>query len=227
MLTQFDSIFSDLPGSTNVLRHQIRTINDTPINCVPYTIPQALVSVAQAELDVALKLGLISPVINEQNPTAYASPTMLVKKKGGSKYRLVIDHRLLNQKTIEQKYRIPIASHLIDKVSSAKYLTLADLTRGFNQVRICASDIHKTGFLCLGRHFTCNYMSFGLSGGPSTFQLLIDIVLKGMESFSLSFIDDIIIFSNSFDDHLKHLQDFLSRYLTFTESSNIAPNPLH
>jgi hypothetical protein len=206
LLTKYDQIFSDLPGSTDVLRHQIRTINDTPVNKAPYTVPQALIPVAQRELDIALQLGIISPVVNETNPTAYASPTMLVKKKDGNKFRMVIDYRELNSLTIPQRYRIPNASHLINKVAKAKFLSLTDLTRGYNQLRICAEDIHKTGFLCLGKHFVCNYLSFGLCGGPSTFQLLMDTVLMGMEEFALSFIDDIIIFSESFEDHLIHLE---------------------
>ena len=206
ILKKYDAVFSDLPGSTDLLRHQIRTIDDTPINCVPYTVPQALIPIVQKEIEVALQLGLITPVTNEQNPTAYASPTLMVKKKGGSGYRLVIDHRALNRKTIPQRYRIPNASHLIDKVSNARYLSVIDLTRGYNQVRICEPDVHKTGFLCLGRHYVCQYLSFGLCGGPSSFQLLMDTVLSGMEEFALSFIDDICIYSSPFEEHMRHLE---------------------
>ena len=207
LVKQFDDIFSDLPGSTDVLRHQIRTINNEPINCVPYTVPQALIPIAKREIDVALQLGIIEPVVNEINPTAYASPTILVKKKGVNNYRLVIDHRRLNLVTIPQRYSIPNASHLIEKVSNAKFLSLTDLTKGYNQVRVCDEDVHKTGFTCLGKHYVCRYLSFGLSGGPATFQLLMDTVLAGMEAYTASFIDDICVFSNSFEEHITHLEN--------------------
>ena len=207
LLKKFDPIFSDLPGSTDVLRHQIRTINDKPINCAPYPIPQALIPIVQKEIDVALQLGLIEPVFNERNPTAYASPTLVVKKKEPNSYRVVVDYRLLNSISIPQKYLLPNTAHLIDKVSSAKFLSLADLTKGFNNIPICPEDIHKTGFLCLGKHYVCKYLNFGLSGGPSTFQLLIDTVLSGMEKYACAFIDDICIFSDTFDEHLVHLEN--------------------
>ena len=221
LVKEFDNIFSDLPGSTYVLRHQIRTINDEPINCVPYKVPQALIPIVEKEIAVALQLGLIEPVINERNPTAYASPTLLVKKKEQGKYRLCIDHRKLNSVSIPQRYNIPNASHLIDKVSGAKWLSLVDLTKGYNQVPICKEDIHKTGFICLGKHYVCRYLSFGLLGGPSTFQLLVDTVLAGMSDFSVAFIDDICIFSNSFDDHMSHLR----RVFEALKQANLTAQP--
>ena len=203
------------------MQHQIRTINDEPINCVPYTVPQALVPIVKKEIEVALKLGIIEPVVNLKNPTAYASPTILVKKKEVGKYRICIDHRKLNLVTIPQRYRLPNASHLIERVASAKILSLADLTKGYHQVKICETDQHKTGFLCLGRHYICKYLSFGLSGGPATFQLLMDTVLAGMEEFALSFIDDIIIFSDNFEDHMKHLE----RVFQALQDANLTANP--
>ena len=221
LLKKFDPIFSDLPGDTDVLRHQIRTVNDLPIICAPYPISQALVPIAQKEINTALKLGLISPVINEVNPTPYASPVILVKKREKGLYRLCIDHRKLNSVTISQAYRIADASQLVDKVSSAMYLSLVDLTRGYNQLRICEEDIHKTGFLCLGKHYVCNFLSFGLSGAPSSFQLCLDIVLSGLESFAVAFLDDICIFSQSFEDHLKHLESVFKAL----EKARLTANP--
>ena len=91
-------------------------------------------------------------------------------------------------------------------MANAKFLSLTDLTKGYNQVRLCDEDVHKTGFTCLGKHYVCRYLSFGLSGGPATFQLLMDTVLAGMEAYAVSFIDDVCIFSDTFDEHLTHLE---------------------
>src|SRR5271156_1960227 len=74
LLLKYDDIFSDIPGSTDVLRHQIRTINDIHIKRASYTVPQALIPMVQNELDTVLKLCLIEPVVNERNPTAYEAP---------------------------------------------------------------------------------------------------------------------------------------------------------
>jgi RNase H-like domain found in reverse transcriptase/Reverse transcriptase (RNA-dependent DNA polymerase)/Integrase zinc binding domain/Integrase core domain/SCAN domain len=205
VMLKYEKIFSDLPGATKLVRHQIRTIDDKPVFVKPYPIPQALISEVEKEIKIGLDLGLIEPVVNNINPTAYAAPTVVVKKKEEGKIRCVIDWRLLNAKTIQQRYQIPNANHLIDKVSSAKYLTLCDLCRGYNQVQINPEDVHKTGFLCLGRHYVCKYMSFGLQGSSSTFQMLMDKVLESMEDYAVCYIDDVCIFSSSWEEHLEHL----------------------
>jgi transposase InsO family protein len=205
LLLKFDAIFSDLPGCTDIIEHEIRTIDNDPIHCVPYTIPYALIPEVEKEISIALKLGLIEPVINGKNPTAYAAPIILVKKKEKGLYRVCVDHRKLNLETIMPRYCLPNASHLVDKVSSAKYLSIIDMTRAYNQVRICESDIPKTGFLALGKHYVSKFMSFGLCGAPATFQLLIDTVLAGMETFAVAFLDDLCVFSNTFEEHLNHL----------------------
>ena len=205
LLDKYDNIFSDLPGSTELVQHQIRTINDKPIHLPPYQIPQALIADVEKEIKIGLDLGLIEPVINGHNPTAYAAPTIVIKKKEANQIRVVVDYRALNRVTIHQRYGIPNSNHLIDKVAGAKYLSLCDLVKGYNQVRVCPEDIHKTGFLCLGKHYVCKYMSFGLQGSSSTFQMLMDMVLKGKEHYAASYIDDVCIFSMDWEDHLKHL----------------------
>ena len=209
LLTKFDGVFSDLPGSTDVLRHQIRTIDEEPIKLPQYPVPQALKALVQKELDTALSLGIIKKVINEINPTNYASPTILVKKQTEGEYRLVCDFRSLNKKTILQHYPVSNPMHMLDKVSSAAYLSICDLTRGYNQIKIVEEDIHKTGFLCLGGHYVCQYMAFGLCGSASSFQLMIDLVLQGMENYAISYIDDICIYSNTWKEHLQHIENVL------------------
>ena len=209
LITKFDSVFSDLPGSTDVIRHQIRTIDDEPVKVAQYPVPQALRALVQKELDTALSLGLIKKVINEINPTNYASPVILVKKPTAGEYRLVCDYRLLNKKTILQHYPISNPMHMLDKVSSSKWLTIYDLTRSYNQIRIVEEDIHKTGFLCLGGHYVCEYMAFGLCGSASSFQLMIDLVLQGMESYAISYIDDVCVFSDTWEEHLIHNENVL------------------
>ena len=117
LLNKYDSIFSDLPGSTDLVQHQIRTINDKPIHVPPYQVPQALIADVEKEIQIGLDLGLIEPVINGQNPTAYAAPTIVIKKKDLGQIRVVVDYRRLNAVTIHQRYGIPNINHLIDKVA--------------------------------------------------------------------------------------------------------------
>jgi hypothetical protein len=205
LVNKYDCIFSDLPGATNLVEHQIRTINDKPIYVPPYPIPQALIADVEKEIKIGLDLGLIEPVINGINPTAYAAPTIVVRKKEANSIRCVVDYRKLNSVTIHQRYGIPNSNHLLDKVAGAKYLTLCDLCKGYNQLRVCKEDIHKTGFLCLGKHYVCKFMSFGLQGSSSTFQMLMDMVLAGKENFVVCYIDDVCVFSNSWEDHVRHL----------------------
>ena len=209
LLKRYDEVFSDLPGVTDVLRHEIRTIDDEPINVAPYPVPQALRETVQKEINVALALGLIKPVINEVNPSNYASPTILVKKHTEGEYRIVVDYRQLNLKTLQQHQIVPNALQLLDQVASANYISVFDLTKGYNQLKIVERDVHKTGFICLGVHYVSEYMMFGLSGSASSFQLMINIVLAGMENFARAYIDDICVYSNTWLEHLNHIEKVL------------------
>ena len=191
---------------TDLLTFSIRTIDETPVRAPSYPIPQAFQEQALREIKQALDLGIIAQVIGTQYQTSYMAPTILVKKKEPNTFRLVTDYRLLNARTLPQNNSLPNLLHLIDKVSAANYLSCIDLTKGYNQVPCDPDTILKTGFTCLGGHYVALRMPFGAATASSVAQSLIEIVCRGAADFTAGFIDDVCVFSQTFEDHLSHLQ---------------------
>jgi hypothetical protein len=205
LIIKHKRIFSDIPGLTDLVEFDIRTIDDEPVFCAPYPIPQALEAQARQEIDQALSLGLIALVRGTVNATSYAAPSIVVRKKESDSYRVVIDYRRLNARSLPNHYALPHLGQLIDIVSVAKYLSVLDLTRGYNQIKCSSSTVPKTGFTCLGKHYVSLRMPFGSSGSSAIAQTLIDLVCRGHEEYARGFVDDVCIFSNTWADHLNHL----------------------
>jgi hypothetical protein len=131
---------------------------------------------------------------------------MLVKKHDGT-WRFCIDHRELNTKTVKDKFPISVVDELLDKLHDARFFTKLDLHIGYHQVRMHHDDVEKTVFLAHKGHFEFLVMPFGLTNVPSTFQALMDDVLRQfIRKFVLVFFDDILIYSGSWSEHLQHVK---------------------
>ncbi len=207
-LKSFPAVFTDIPGRTPLVEHSISVTNSTPIWSPSYSIPLAYQEAFRSEIETMLELGVIEPSVSK-----WASPPIPVKKKDGG-IRIVIDFRKLNQVTVREPFTMPSIDDIICQLGNASILSKMDLLKGFYQVPMEESSKQYTAFTCLQGKFQFKVMPFGLTNAPSTFQLLMQSVLRGLESFCLPYIDDLVIFSNSFDDHLCHISAVLSR-LTF------------
>ena len=143
-------------------------------------------------------------VIEESN-SPWASAVVLIPKGDGS-IRFCVDYRHLNDVTLPDAYPLPRVEDLIDKIGQAKYLTKIDLSRGYWQVPMEDNSVPISAFVTSHGQFQWKYMPFGLRNAPGTFQRLVRKVLAGLETFTGAYLDDIIIFSNTWDDHLRHLK---------------------
>ena len=157
-------------------------------------------------IDENLAKGFIRP---SKSPAA--SPVIFVKKKDAS-LRLCVDYRKLNDITIKNRYPIPLTAEIIERVSGSKIFTKLDLRGAYNLVRVRPGDEWKTAFRTRYGLFEYTVMPFGLCNAPATFQHFMNDVFRDMLDVSvIVYLDDILIFSASEADHVRHVTEVLSR----------------
>ena len=202
LLNTFCHVFAEnlIPkGQTSVVQHSIPTTGP-PIRQPLRRIPQALKSVISSEVHRMLANDVIRP-----SSSPWSSPVIMVRKKDGS-WRFCIDYRKLNAVTCRDAYPLPRIDATLDSLAGATYFTTLDLASGYWQVAVEEKDKEKTAFSVPEGHFEFNVMPFGLTNAPATFQRLMECVLAGLVGEQcLIYLDDIIVFSSTFKEHLVRL----------------------
>jgi hypothetical protein len=194
---------SELPSipPTRVASFEIKLIPGTmPIHKSPYQMHLKEQLELKKQLDDLLAKGFIRP-----SKSPWAFPVLFVEKKDGSK-RLCVDYRALNAVTIKNKYPLPRIDVLFEQLRGTKIFSKIDLNSGYHQLRIKEEDIDKMAFSTRYGHYEYIVMSFGLTNAPATFMEAMNRMLhEYLDDFVIVFLDDILIYSKSEEEHDGHL----------------------
>jgi hypothetical protein len=177
-----------------------------PIYTAQYPVPHKMRGDMCGQTQELYEAGIVAP-----STSPYNSPTLMVPKADGG-WRMVVDFRRLNQHVITDPHPLPRIQNILEDLGGSMYFTAIDLLAGFYNLKIRAEDRHKTAFSTPDGHWEFIRLPMGLKNSPSIFQRLMNIVLTGcLGVYSYIYVDDVIVFSKTAADHLKHLDDVLGR----------------
>ena len=200
----FASKMADLT-QTDTVQMRIQTEDHAPIKSKPYRTPMHKQPIVTKAIKEMLDANIIRP-----SQSSWSFPVVIVDKKDGTK-RFCVDFRKLNNITKKNVYPLPVIDNILSMLNKAKYFTSLDLTSGYHQIKLDDRDKEKASFCTFQGLYTFNVMPFGLANAPSVFQELMARVLRGLEHFSTAYLDDILIFSATLEEHLSHLKQVFSR----------------
>ena len=210
LLLEYEDVFSKHPGDlgrTRKVYHKISTGDADPIRQLPRRLPAHRQDEVRKHLDQMLEKDIIQP-----SDSPWAAPIVLVSKKDGST-RFCIDYRRLNTVTRKDAYPIPRIDDSLDALAGADFFSTLDLANGYWQVEVEPKDREKTAFTTTQGLFEFKVMPFGLCNGPGTFQRLMDTTLAGLQwSTCLVYLDDVIIYSRTLEEHVRRLRDVFQRF---------------
>ena len=194
------------PGRTDLVEMDIDTGDALPTNQAPYPRGPAHREFIEKTIDENLEGNIIRPSFSP-----WASPVVIIRKKDNY-FRFAIDYRKLNSVTKREIYPMPRVDDTLDALNGVKYMSTLDLASGYWSVPIREEDKQKTAFITHKGLYEYNFMPYGLSNAPAVFSCLMDAVTAGLKWQSvLTFIDDIFVYSKTFDDHLIHLVKLFER----------------
>ena len=177
-----------------------------PVSKRPYRMPPNELAELKKQLQILLDKGFIRP-----SSSPWGCPVLFVSKKDGS-LRMCVDYRPLNEVTVKNKYPLPRIDILFDQLVGAKFFSKIDLRLGYHQIKIRVEDIPKTAFSTRYGLYEYTIMSFGLTNAPAYFMYLMNsIFFEELDVFVVIFIDDILIFSKTEEEHAEHIRIVLQK----------------
>ena len=209
LLMEFNETFSDVPGVTQMVRFEIDTGDSKPISTKPYPIPHKFREETDKEITQLLDDGIIV-----ESDSEWCSPVVVRQKfrdgvpKG---IRMCIDFREINKVTLNNPFPLPRTEDLLEKLSTSQYITTLDLTKGYYQIKCADKTRNRTAFIVGNNKYEFTRMPFGTRNASGIFQRLIQKILYDCREYAENFIDDVVIHSNSWSDHEKHLRSVLAK----------------
>lgn len=212
LLTTYAPLFDFRCPSLGVAKrvsHHIDTGDSPPLRQAPYRVSASERKIIEREVDDMLSKNVIRP-----SCSPWASPVVLVTKKDGT-IRFCVDYRRLNKITRKDVYPMPRIDDALDALHGATYFSSLDMRSGYWQVPMHKPDIDKTAFTTPDGLYEFTVMPFGLSNAPATFERMMDTVLRGLRwSVCLCYLDDVVVYSATFSEHLHRLRLVLDCFAT-------------
>lgn len=213
LLREFADVFSDAvtPAATPSVRHTIRLKRDAPFRVRSYHYSDEKKRIIYQQVEEMLAAGVIEPSIS-----GYCSPIVIVTKKSG-KPRFCVDYRRLNDISEDEATPLPLIHETLRDLGPAQVFSSLDLKSGYWQIPMDDASKHLTAFATPdGALYQFRVMPFGLKNAPSTFQRFMtqQVLVGQLQTFSLVYLDDIIVYSPTYDLHMRHLRVVLERLAT-------------
>ncbi|UYV74293.1 hypothetical protein LAZ67_11002900, partial [Cordylochernes scorpioides] len=190
---------------TSTVKHKINTGDQSPIKQRPYRVAPSERRLIQDEVNKMIENHIVKP-----SESPWSSPVILVRKKDGT-WRFCVDYRRLNKITKKDVYPLPRIDDALDSLAGSSYFSTVDLRSGYWQIEVDEKDREKTAFITPDGLYEFQVMPFGLCNAPATFERMIDSVLGSLKwNMCLCYLDDIVVYAPTFEEHLRRLQLVLS-----------------
>lgn len=196
------------PNINKLVEHHIDTGDAVPFQSKPYNFSPVEEEIIRKEILDMLDLGIIRP-----SSSPWSSSVFLAKQSGGKNPRFVMDARKLNRVTKKDSFTLPRLKDLMRRFQGAKFFSVVDAAAGFYGVPLSQDSMEKTAFITRFGLYEYTVMPFGLCNAPATYQRLMSLILGNLQwSCVCVYIDDAIVYSPTWTDHMKDLDAVMSRF---------------
>ncbi|KAL4084279.1 hypothetical protein QTP88_028104 [Uroleucon formosanum] len=222
LLNKYKNIFSqskwDL-GEVDTDPIEIKLSDKTPVNLRNFKLSLSEIKEIEKQTKDLLETGII-----EHSTSAYSSPIFLVpkgqpqgtKNKTASEYRMVLDYRRVNEKTLKEAFPLPIIQNIYDSLAGNKYFSCLDAMSGFHQLKLNDNSKEITSFSTSTGHYQFTRLPFGLTNAPQNFQKVMNKIMAGLTyRINCCYLDDCVCFGKTFEEHLNALEITFERLLKY------------
>ena len=204
LVQEFSGTFSEKPGRTTLMEHDIKLTTDTPVRVKQYPLPYSMMQAVNDEVRSMIELGVI-----ERSESPYCSPVIIVKKKD-NKNRFCIDFRVLNKITVFDAEPMPSMEQIFAKLAGYKFISKLDLSKGYWQIALSDCSKPYTAFQTPLGLLKFTVLPFGLVTAQASCSRLMRKLLQNLSNVD-NFVDDIIIFTLIWQQHIDTLRALLQR----------------